>query len=75
VPSGRIDSNWNFKQNRKYNVLFIKDVLYLLENTFDRKRISAKPSSNPNVSGLKKMTSFFEKVYRYHLSIDIRRSI
>jgi len=27
---------------------YLTDLLHLLENTFDRKRISAQPSSDPN---------------------------
>jgi len=42
----------------------------MLENTFDRKCISANPSSNPNPEAQKcfstdEMTSFFEVVYKY----------
>jgi len=40
-------------------------LLRLFENTFDRKRISANPNSNPNTQQrfrIDKMTSFFEKV-------------
>jgi len=58
---------------------------YLLENTFDRKHISANsspnpnsyPNSNPNPKAqcfrADKMTSFFEQglVYRYCLKLSI----
>jgi len=56
--------------------LKLQDPLYLLENTFDRKRIYANTSSNPNYNSnfnpkaqscfrTDEMTSFFEQVYRY----------
>jgi len=47
------------------------DLLHLIENTFDRKRIYANPSScpNPNPKGqlcfrTDEMTSFFDQVYQ-----------
>jgi len=59
----------------------LTDLLHLLENTFDRKRIYANLSSYPNFNSnpnsnpkakccfrTDEMTSFFEQVYRYRLN-------
>jgi len=56
------------------------DLLHLIENTFDRKRMYANPSSYPNTNPkaqlcfrTDEMTSFFDQVYRYRSLILTHR--
>jgi len=53
-----------------FSLLELTDLLHLIENTFDRKRIYANPSSDPNPKAQycfrnDQMTSIFDQVYRY----------
>jgi len=53
--------HFDFNLYLKHHIYW--DLLRLLENTFDRKHISAHPSPNPKVQW--RNVVIFEKIYRY----------
>jgi len=68
----------------RMDILYLQDLLNLIENACDRKRIYASPSSYPNSNPNPKaqlcfrtdeMTSFFDQVYRYRICSMIGRLV